>query len=226
MAEDPKEPSYTREEVEEILRRALQRPQGAETSEEELLAVAREAGIPEESVRAAARELEATRDRDALRQRIQQADRVSLRLHAGLFALVNLGLLLLNLATNQATVTDSVPRWWFVYPFLAWGIGLAVHAARVRWGAGPSEEALDAALARGRAAREAELEAHQDEAPRQEVRVRVDENLVNDAPAVSSEAPTAPAETAPEALEAALDEPEAREATARADRRGPPRSEG
>jgi len=48
--------------------------------------------------------------------------------HAMIYLLVNLGLMALNLLT-------SPNYFWFVWPMLGWGIGLAVHAFSV-FGAG------------------------------------------------------------------------------------------
>jgi hypothetical protein len=235
MNDDPKEPRYTRDEVEEILRRALLRPARGETTQEELLAVAREAGIPEDAVREAARELEGNRERDAVRERLRRARRASLGVHGSVYALVNFGLLLLNLATNMATVTEGVPRWWFVYPLVTWGLGLAAHAAAVRWGAGPSEAAVEAALSREHAARAAQeaQEAQEAHATRQApgapevnaapegARVRVTQDLDALLGTRDTDALLEPGE----ARSTAEETPTA-SVTARADRRGPPGSEG
>ena len=48
--------------------------------------------------------------------------------HLIVYAVVNAGLITLNLVTGQ---------WWFVFPLLGWGIGIAAHGLSVfarRWG--------------------------------------------------------------------------------------------
>jgi hypothetical protein len=49
-----------------------------------------------------------------------------LYLHAGVFVIVNLCLLLLNLITNPQSL-------WFYWPLIGWGIGLTAHAFVVLW---------------------------------------------------------------------------------------------
>jgi Flp pilus assembly protein TadB len=49
-----------------------------------------------------------------------------LRIHATVFVLVNIGLALINFTTSRA-----VP--WSMFPFLGWGLGLAIHALAVRY---------------------------------------------------------------------------------------------
>jgi hypothetical protein len=44
-------------------------------------------------------------------------------IHAGVYALVNAGLLIINAATD--------PVWWVQWPILGWGIGLAAHGLAV-----------------------------------------------------------------------------------------------
>ena len=44
-----------------------------------------------------------------------------LRIHAFTYGAVNLGLFFINMLTSFGT-------WWFVFPLLGWGIGLAAHA--------------------------------------------------------------------------------------------------
>ena len=51
--------------------------------------------------------------------------------HLAAYALVNIALLALNLATTPGTL-------WFHWPLLGWGVAIAAHAARVyRVGRGP-----------------------------------------------------------------------------------------
>ena len=73
-------------------------------------------------------------DADAAFRRLAQR-RASAKLafykHLAAYALVNIALLVLNLATSPGTL-------WFYWPLLGWGVAVAVHAARTyRVGRGP-----------------------------------------------------------------------------------------
>ena len=73
-------------------------------------------------------------DADAVLRRLAQR-RASAKLafykHLAAYALVNIALLVINLATSPETL-------WFYWPLLGWGVAVAAHAARVyRVGRGP-----------------------------------------------------------------------------------------
>jgi hypothetical protein len=57
-------------------------------------------------------------------QRHKEALR-GLKVHATIFALVVLGLIVLNVLTG--------PPWWAQWVLLGWGAGVAAHAASVFW---------------------------------------------------------------------------------------------
>jgi hypothetical protein len=44
--------------------------------------------------------------------------------HLVVYAIINTGLLLINLATEGSS-------WWFYWPLVGWGVGLAIHAVMV-----------------------------------------------------------------------------------------------
>ncbi len=69
--------------------------------------------------------METERDRVA-RAREQVAARRSFYTHLFTYIVVNLGLFLINLFTRRGHGT-----WWFYWPLLGWGIGLASHAFSV-----------------------------------------------------------------------------------------------
>ena len=62
-------------------------------------------------------------------------------MHATIFLIVNAGMAALSLASG---------RHWAIYPFLGWGVGLAVHAAAV-WLLAPGGGFMDRLVARERA---------------------------------------------------------------------------
>ena len=73
-------------------------------------------------------------DDDAALRRLAQrraGAKLAFYKHLAAYALVNIALLALNLATSPETL-------WFYWPLLGWGVAVAAHAARVyRVGRGP-----------------------------------------------------------------------------------------
>lgn len=62
-------------------------------------------------------------------------------MHASVFAVVNAGLFVLSLGSG---------RHWAIYPFLGWGVGLAIHGAAV-WLLAPGGNIMDRLVERERA---------------------------------------------------------------------------
>ncbi len=55
------------------------------------------------------------------------------RTHAAVYAAVNLGIFLVNLAINLAAgIADIWWAWWSAWSIIGWGIGLAAHGLVVR----------------------------------------------------------------------------------------------
>ncbi|HZG55370.1 2TM domain-containing protein [Paenibacillus sp.] len=64
--------------------------------------------------------------------------------HLVVYVLVNFGLIILNLITGT---------WWFVFPLLGWGIGIAAHGLSVfahRWGNNWQEEKIKELMEKGK----------------------------------------------------------------------------
>ena len=53
--------------------------------------------------------------------------------HLATYVAVNLFLVILNLVTSPES-------FWFIYPLLGWGIGIAIHTAEVFWTGSDWEE--------------------------------------------------------------------------------------
>ena len=128
---DPKR-VYSDEEVKSILSRAIDRqratsPEGL--SHDDLLAVARDAGIAPEAIEAAAAEVTIRRavEGDELAVRRERAS--GFRIHLLTYLPVIAFLVFVNVMT-----TPSYP--WVLWPAVAWGLGLALHA---RFAVFPSE---------------------------------------------------------------------------------------
>lgn len=148
MADEPGARQFTPEEAEEILRRALQRQSETGISREDLLSAAREVGVSDQALLDAADEVERGRSERAVTERLRAEKRASLVSHATVYGVVSVGLFLLNLATNMATVTDQVPRWWSLFPLVVWGIAVAVHAVRSLRNPEPSADEVRSEVAR------------------------------------------------------------------------------
>ncbi len=115
-------PEYTRDEVEEILRRALQTQPLETLSHEDLVAAAVEAGIDADDVEAAARQLEAERELRAEEDRIVGHRKRRFLQSIYTFVIVNSGLFLID--------AMSGPGWWVQWVLGGWGIALALDARR------------------------------------------------------------------------------------------------
>ncbi|AKF04780.1 2TM domain-containing protein [Sandaracinus amylolyticus] len=121
MADERETPRYTREEVEEILRRAAERThdRGDALRHDELVAAAREAGIDVSAVESAAGELAERREDRLAVESWKAARRRRFASHFLTWLVVNAGLFLLDLLGG--------PGWWFFYPLLGWGIAVALQ---------------------------------------------------------------------------------------------------
>ena len=113
---------YTRDEVEQILRKALDAQPVDELSHDELLDVAIEAGIDPELVESAANELASERVLDKQKARIVQRRKNQFLGNLWTFAAVNAPLMLVDLMSG--------PGWWVQYVMGGWGIALALMARR------------------------------------------------------------------------------------------------
>lgn len=113
---------YTRDEVEEILRRALETQPLETLSHEDLVAAAVEAGIDADDVEAAARQLEEERELKAEEEHILARRKRSFLQNIYTYVIVNSGLFLIDVMSG--------PGWWVQWVLAGWGVGLALGARR------------------------------------------------------------------------------------------------
>jgi hypothetical protein len=114
--------TYSREEADEILRRALEQQPDGGIHHDDLMAAAREVGIPEAAVEAAADEVGATA---LVRERVQllrRQKRAAFARHLLSFLIVNGGIFLFDWF-------DGGP-WFFHYLLIVWGIVLLLVGMR------------------------------------------------------------------------------------------------
>ncbi|MDC0680957.1 2TM domain-containing protein [Sorangium atrum] len=111
---------YTEAEVRAILERALRDTQARGVSHDELVAAAEEIGISRGAIEAASRDVEHVRGEEEAREAILARRRKGFRTHLFSFLLVNAFLFAVNALTDGP--------WWFFWPLLGCGLGLAFHA--------------------------------------------------------------------------------------------------
>lgn len=123
---------YDRREMEEILRRALEKGNDDAVTHEELVAAAAEVGISAEAIEEAAASLRADRVRLEKRAQLLVRSRGRFLRHVMTYLTINLGLVALD-------IIDRGPQ-WFYFPLIGWGIFLAMHALRTYM---PDEDRLN-----------------------------------------------------------------------------------
>jgi len=116
---------YSDDEVQEILRVAIEREQGdrAGLAREEIAAAATEIGIDPDSIDRAIFQLESQREIDAEVAALRAARRRALRSHLSTWAIVNTLLFAIDWIGGGG--------FWFYWPLLGWGIGVALQARAV-----------------------------------------------------------------------------------------------
>jgi hypothetical protein len=113
---------YSRDEVEEILRRALETQPVEALSHEDLVAAAVEAGINAADVEAAALQLEEERELRVEEDRIVSWRRKRFLQSIYTYVVVNAGLFVIDIMSG--------PGWWVQWVLAGWGIALALGARR------------------------------------------------------------------------------------------------
>lgn len=109
---------YTSEAVTRIIRRALEMKREETVSHQDLLQTAEELGLDPDTLEEAIKKEKAEFEKEAAEKERLQRRKDGFRRHLWSFAIVNTGLFLIN------ALTPGV--WWFQWPLLAWGMGLAL----------------------------------------------------------------------------------------------------
>ncbi|MCP4643389.1 MAG: 2TM domain-containing protein [bacterium] len=124
---------FTNDEVQEIVRRSLNRQKGTDTvSYEELEETAREVGVDPEVLRGVVAEQAQRGDRKEAKTVWMRQRRSQFRGHLFAYLIVNGALFLFNCFTPGV--------WWFQWPLVGWGIGLAFDFMDTF---SPSEDAIE-----------------------------------------------------------------------------------
>jgi len=110
---------YSKEEVDRIIRRALKLKKEDSINHQELVDTAREFGIDPQTLSAAIEEDNAVFEKERTRRIRLQRRKARFHRHLWSYIIVIGALLLIN--------TLTAGPWWFQWPALGWGIGLAFN---------------------------------------------------------------------------------------------------
>jgi hypothetical protein len=110
---------YNKDEVNRIIRRALKLKNEDTVSHEDLLETARDIGLNPQIVEAAIEQERREFKKEKIRKARLKRRKVGFYSHLWSYIIVNCGLLIINNFTPGP--------WWFQWPVLGWGIGLAFH---------------------------------------------------------------------------------------------------
>ena len=111
---------YTSEEVTRIIRRALTLQRADAITHQELLETARELGIAPRTLDVAIEQEQQEIVKDNARTVWVERRKAGFQGHLWTYVIVNGALFLMNVLTSGS--------WWFQWPLLGWGIGLALHS--------------------------------------------------------------------------------------------------
>ncbi len=114
---------FTSEEVSAIVRRALEHQRGTgDISFEELEDIALQSGISPQILQQVMAEEDEHRDQRHKRDEWRKRRRADFNHHLIAYGFVNVFLFAINMMTTPGGY------WWFMWPMLGWGLGLAFHA--------------------------------------------------------------------------------------------------
>ncbi len=108
---------YDNEAVSRIIKRALQHEQSDAIDYDQLLETARDLGIDPRKVETAIREEAAGNETEDAKKEWLNRKHSKFHAHLSSYLIVNGALFLINIMTSGP--------WWFQWPVLGWGIGLA-----------------------------------------------------------------------------------------------------
>ncbi|MBW2621324.1 MAG: 2TM domain-containing protein [Deltaproteobacteria bacterium] len=138
QAVDRRSKIYSPDEVSRILKRALRPEDENAISHRELYETAQELGVSPNLLDAAIAHEMAGMDMEQARDRWLNKIRGEFNNHLWSYIIVNTALLLINIFTILS-LSGNYSIWWFQWPLLGWGIGLAFHIRATFF---PSDESI------------------------------------------------------------------------------------
>lgn len=173
------EKRYSREEMEEILRRALSNAEEDGVAHDDLVAAAAEVGISQQAIEHAALTLRNDRARLIKREEVKRRRRSGFFRHLSIYAIINAGIGAIDLISG--------PGSFVLFGAVLWGIPLALHGLRTFF---PSEASLERGVdraikreakeARKRAFRQLPADTPEERSARKRAREQKFERLVED----------------------------------------------
>lgn len=113
---------YSEEEVSAIVRRALEGKSHGGITHEDLVNIAQQSGITREQLEQAIEDQETVGELEAAKCEWLRRHREEFFGHLRAYLIVIFMLMVINLMTSRG-------YFWFVWPALGWGIGIAFHAS-------------------------------------------------------------------------------------------------
>jgi hypothetical protein len=129
---------YTSNEVERIIRRALRLKKPGLISHDDLFDMAKELGLDSQAVETAIEQEQKDIDLEKSRKMKILRRKATFHHHLWSYVIVICALILINAFTHGP--------WWFQWPMIGWGIGLAFHFRAAYF---PTEAELDSELWNG-----------------------------------------------------------------------------
>ncbi|MEO1399991.1 MAG: 2TM domain-containing protein [Cyanobacteria bacterium J06635_1] len=117
-------PTYSHEEVEQILRQASQIDQTSGISRDQLFDMAAELGLSVEVIQTAEGQWLNQQAELKLKAEQRSRRRTAFQAHLIPYLFVNVLLVMINLSTTPHD-------FWSIYPILGWGLGLALHGVHI-----------------------------------------------------------------------------------------------
>jgi hypothetical protein len=123
---------FNNEQASNIIRKALSIKKIDTINYQELLEIGQELGIDPSQIQDAIHSQDSKDNEQQLRDKWMSRQRDEFREHLWAFIIINTALVLINLLTYGG--------WWFQWPLLGWGIGLAFHYRETYY---PGEERIE-----------------------------------------------------------------------------------
>lgn len=111
--------TYSTDEVNRVIQRALHLKRQIGISQEELLEIGKDLGLDSRMIEAAINEEMATKSKEKAEKEWRQNRKFGFHWHLWSYIVTNGVLLLVNILTPGP--------WWFHWSLIGWGIGLACH---------------------------------------------------------------------------------------------------
>ena len=138
---------FNNDQASNIIRKALSIKKIDTINYQELLEIGQELGIDPSQIQEAIHSQDSMDNEQQLRDKWMSRQRDDFRQHLWAFIIINTALVLINLLTYGV--------WWFQWPLLGWGIGLAFHYRETYY---PGEESIEKGIQKMRRKQQRSLE--------------------------------------------------------------------